>query len=51
MTDTEPTGANGTPSSLPAELFEGQIDLEIVEGELIPRRPRSVAWDPAVDTC
>ena len=51
MTGTEPTGANRFPTSLPDDLFDGETDLEIIEGELIPRRPRSRSWDPAVDTC
>ena len=51
MTGMESTGADRFPTSLPEYLFDGQIDLEIIEGELIPRRPRSRSWDPAVDTC
>ena len=51
MTGTEPTGANRFPTSLPDDLFDGETDLEIIEGELIPRRPRSRSGDPAVDTC
>lgn len=49
MTGENPTGANRSPTSLPREFFDGGVEYEIVEGELLPRGPHARAWDPAVD--
>ncbi|WP_157813864.1 MULTISPECIES: hypothetical protein [unclassified Microbacterium] len=49
MTGENPTGANRSPTSLPREFFDGGVEYEIVEGELLPRGPHARAWDPAID--
>lgn len=49
MTGRNPTGTDRHPMSLPYASFDGGIDYEIVEGELLPRGPRSRAWDAATE--
>ena len=49
MTGKNPLDANRSSPSLPQEFFDGGIEYEIVEGELLPRGPHSRAWDAATE--
>ena len=49
MTGRNPTGTTRPSTSVPRAAFDGGIDYEIVEGELLPRGPRSRAWDAATE--
>ncbi len=49
MTGKNPTDANRSQTSPLRDFFDGGIEYEIVEGELLPRGPHARAWDPTVD--
>jgi hypothetical protein len=49
MTGRNPTDTDRPSTSLPGAAFDGGLDYEIVEGELLPRGPRSRAWDAATE--
>lgn len=49
MTGKKPMSANRSATSLPHEYFDGGMEYEIVEGELLPRGPHSRAWDAATE--
>lgn len=49
MTGKNQNGKIRPSTSLPHEFFDGGIEYEIVEGELLPRGAHSRAWDAATE--